>query len=136
MTGGLLVGGDWIGVDLPGDVLTLTIDGGGERWTLDGKPLHGGDGVELLSEGERRWCGPCDGEGWRAGDGGRVRCPDCGGRGYLFRPVWIPVRFEYRNGKGEAYLYPRLPGGGGELRHGLTVRPGDGLRARQRVAPW
>lgn len=136
MTGGLLVGGDWIGVDLPGDVLTLTIDGGGERWTLDGKPLHGGDGVELLSEGERQWCPACNGEGWRAGGAGRVRCPDCGGRGYLFLPVWLPVRFEYRNGSGEAYLYPRLPGGGGELRHALTVRPGDGLRARQRAAPW
>jgi len=80
LTGGLLVGGDWIGVDLPGDVLTLTIDGGGERWTVDRKPLHGGDGVELLSEGERQWCPRCNGEGWRAGDAGRVRCPGESGR--------------------------------------------------------
>lgn len=127
-----MTGESWIGAVLPGDVLSLTVDSGGERWMLDGKPLHGGDGVELLSEGLRRSCGPCDGEGWRTGGAGRVRCADCGGRGYLFSAVWIPVRFEYRNdgnGTGEAYLYPRIPGGG-ELRHALTVRAGDGLRVR------
>ena len=115
----------WVRADLPGDPLVLTIDAGGERWTLTGKPCHGGDGIELLTEGERRDCAGCDG-------GGRA-CPDCGGRGYTFAPLWLRVRFEYDNagdGTGEAFLYVRAPGGGGEARHAIRVRKGDALRCR------
>lgn len=124
-----------IGGVLPGAPLVLTVGPGGERWTLDGTPCHAGTGLELLTEGESRDCGPCEGEG-RIGDfdaDTRRACPECGGRGYLFAPLWLRVRFEYRNdgdGTGEAFLYVRGPGLGGEERHAIRVRNGDGLRCR------
>jgi hypothetical protein len=120
----------WIGPVLPGDALVLTINAGGERWTLGQLALHAGDGLELLTEGERRWCEACNGEG--------RRCLDCGGRGYLFRGRWCPVRFEYVNagdGTGHALLYLAGPGLGGEERHAIRVRKGDGLRLRAAPCP-
>ena len=63
----------WIGAELPGSPLVLTVDSGGERWTLAGRPLHAGDGLELLTEGEHTACHQCDGEGGA--------CRECGGRG-------------------------------------------------------
>ena len=150
----------WIGAVLPGAPLVLTVGPGGERWTLDGKPCHGGDGFELLTEGESRECTACEGDGVTRGPflldaepwpppylppaeraaaqnapprPAPNRCPDCDGRGYTFAPLWLRVRFEYRNagdGTGEAFLYVRAPGGGGEERHAIRVRRGDALRCR------
>lgn len=118
---------------IPGAPLVLTVDTGGERWTLEGRPLHGGDRIDVLAEGIRSTCGTCDGEG-RVGEGERRgRCPDCDGRGYLFAPLWWPARFEYRNdadGTGPAFLYLPVVGGGGAQRHAIEVRNGDELRCR------
>lgn len=136
-----MIAPDLVRGELPGAPLVLTLDGGGERWTLDGRQLHAGDGVELLTErldadAGARWCGTCNGEG-RAGAGeARRTCPDCGGRGYPFVPLWLPVRFEYSNagdGTGSAYLYVRGPGLGGDLRHAIELRgSADGARVRCR----
>jgi len=108
----------WIGAELPGSPLVLTVDSGGERWNLAGRPLHAGDGLELLTEGERSPCRPCDEQG----------CAECGGRGYTFAPLWLRVGFEYVNGKSEALLYLRAPGA--EREHAIRVRAGDRLRCR------
>lgn len=116
-----MTGEPWIGADLPGDVLRLELDAGGERWHLGPRPVHAGDELELLSEAARRRCPDC-GEG----------CDTCDWRGYLFRPLWLPVRFEYvnaRDGSGCAYLYPPLPGAGGSTGR-IEVRKGYGLRLR------
>ena len=123
--------------DLPGAPLVLTVDAGGERWTLDGGPLHGGDGIDLLAEGDRERCEDCRGEGTVAAGAQRRSCPACAGRGYLFSALWLPVRFEYRNdgdGTGPAFLYLALPGGGVDVRHAIEVRRGDRLRCRLRPA--
>jgi hypothetical protein len=114
-----------VGAELPGDLLVLALDTGGERWHLAGRPLHAGDVIELLTEGPRATCRACDGES--------SRCASCGGRGYLFAPAWIAVRFEYVNagdGTGEASLYLRLPAGRFEARHAIRARRGDALRCR------
>ena len=132
-----MIPAEWVRAALPGSPLVLTVDTGGERWRCDGKPLHGGAGLELLTEGERRGCAPCDGEG-RVGEGeARGACFACGGRGYTFAPLWLRVRFEYQNagdGSGEALLYVRGPGLGGEEHHAIRVRRGEGLRCRWPVA--
>ena len=126
---------EWVRADLPGSPLVLTVGPGGERWTLDGKPCHAGEGFELLIEGEGRNCDTCEGEG-RIGDWDadtRRACLDCGGRGYTFAPLWLRVRFEYQNagdGTGEALLYVRAPGGGEKDHHAIRVRKGEGLRFR------
>lgn len=130
----------------PGAPLVLTVDAGGERWTLEGRAVHAGEVIEVLAEASRAPCATCDGEGrvdealtvrraWVAvGEStGRARCPDCDGRGYLFAPAWWPARFEYRNagdGTGPAFLYLPLAGGGFEVRHAVEVRAGDGMRFR------
>lgn len=125
---------DGLGDERRGLPLVLTLDAGGERWTLAGAPVHAGDGLYLLTEGDRSWCRECDGEG-RHGEGeDRRECERCHGRGYTFVPLWIGVRFEYVNrgdGTGEALLYVRGPGLGGEDRHAIRVRNGDGLRLRR-----
>ena len=122
-----------IGAELPGAPLVLTVDTGGERWTLDGRPLHGGDRVEVLAEVDRQPCADCDGEG-RAGEGdGRHRCPACIGRGYTFEALWLPVLFEYVNagdGSGVAYLYPPIFGALPEERNAIHIRRGDAVRCR------
>ena len=128
---------EWVRAELPGFPLVLTLDAGGGRWRCDGRPLHGGDGLDLLTEGESRWCDPCHGEGCTVEGEARRTCPDCGGRGYTFAPLWVPVRFEYQNagdGTGEALLYVRAPGGGGKDHHAIRVRRGEGLRFRLPVS--
>lgn len=112
----------WIGADLPGNLLVLTVDGGGERWTLDGAPLHAGRAVEVLLEAERRPCG-C-----REDD-----CARCGGRGFLFRPLWLRAQFEFRNdgdGSGPAFLYLDLVGARRQPRHAIELHADDGVRCR------
>ena len=138
-----MIPAEWVRAELPGSPLVLTVDAGGERWRCNGRPLHGGDRLDLLTEGESRWCDPCHGEGCTVegeayrphATGGRCTCPDCGGRGYTFAPVWVAVRFEYRNagdGTGEALLYVRAAGGGRKDHHAIRVRNGDSLRFRLR----
>ena len=127
---------DRIGASLPGAPLVLTVDTGGERWTLDGAPLHGGDGIDLLAEGESEPCGDCHGEGRIEAGASKRACPGCAGRGYLFVALWLPVRFEYRNdgdGTGPAFLYLSLACGGVDVRHAIEVRKGDRLRCRRRA---
>lgn len=110
----------WVGAALPGLPLVLTVDAGGERWTLDARPLSDGDGVELLTEGDCCECPRCEGTGGALRDGRPVKrttrssglypaaCPECGGRGYSFLPVWLRVRFEYE-GAGAPLLCLRVP---------------------------
>lgn len=127
----------FLGAELPGAPLVLTVDAGGERWMLDGLPLHAGDGVELLVEGEREPCARCEAEGVLVVEDQRTTCPGCAGRGYRFRALWLPVRFEYRNdgdGSGPAFLYAALAGGGVRERHAIEVRSGDWLRCRRPTA--
>ena len=104
---------------LPGVAPVLTVDAGGERWLLDGLPLHAGDGVEVLAVAERAPCPACDCE---------HGCPVCGGSGELLRPTWWPARWEYRNA-GDGLLYLPLCCGR-EERHAVRVNAGDGLRLR------
>ena len=129
-----MTGPEWVGAAVPGYPLVLTVDAGGERWTLTGRPLHAGDGVELLTEGERHGCRSCDGEGrWPGPTGSGEACPDCGGRGYAYAALWLRVRFEYVNagdGTGEALLYVSGPGLGGADHHAIRVRRGEALRCR------
>lgn len=125
-----------LGAELPGAPLVLTVDAGGERWTLDGAPLHGGDGIDLLAEGDREPCEDCHEEGTVEAGAQRRSCPACAGRGYLFIALWLPVRFEYRNdgdGNGPAFLYLRLACGGVDVRQAIEVRKGDRLRCRRRA---
>ncbi|GDX83637.1 hypothetical protein LBMAG42_54480 [Deltaproteobacteria bacterium] len=141
-----MIPAELVTAELPGSPLVLTVDAGGERWTLDGKPCHAGDSFELLTEGATSECSRCEGTGRVHKNGGPVtratgwrsldrvsHCPACGGRGYLFAPLWLRVRFEQQNagdGTGEALLYVRGPGLGGEERHAIRVRRGEGLRIR------
>ena len=129
----------------PGALLTLVLDAGGERWTLDGRPVHAGDGLEVLVWAERADCPSCDGEGLAVGDFAataagadvatlpRPRCPDCDGDGELYRGDWLRFRFEYANrgdGTGHALLYVQLWNGAGAERLALRVERGDLVRCR------
>jgi hypothetical protein len=141
----------------PGAPLRLALDAGGERWTLDGRPVHAGEALEALLRAEAATCPRCRGEGRRIPDtyphepgadcdcpicdGGvmpeRVRCPACDGDGELYRPVWLAVRFEYHNagdGSGHALLYPRLWHGAGAERLAVRVEGEDLVRCRWPVA--
>ena len=116
----------------PGEWLTLTLDKGGERWTLDGRPLHAGDEVEVLLRGEGRMCSTCDGEGKLDGNE-HPECPDCEGDGDLYRPAWCPARFEFQNhfdGTGHALLFLPLWHGAHADRLALRVEQGDRVRCR------
>jgi hypothetical protein len=110
---------------LPGDLADLRVDAGGERWHLAGKPLHAGEGVELLISDARTWCPTCEAEG--------SDCRDCGGAGEWIRLAWVRVRFEYQNqgdGTGCALLYLSLPGLNSTTRHAVELHKGDGARLR------
>lgn len=72
-----------------GHPLELVVEPGGDRWHLAGRPLHAGDGVELLLE-DHRWC-TCD---------ETEPCARCDGARAFIRPRWVRVRFEYQNGRG------------------------------------
>jgi len=114
---------------LPGGPLDLRVGPGGERWHLDGKPLHAGAALELLTASARAWCPTC-------GDDGPANpstCPDCGGCEQWIRPAWVSVRFEYWNagdGSGSALLYLALPGLNSTDRHAIEIHNGDGARLR------
>lgn len=95
----------------PGHVLRCQQEPGGDRWHLDGQPVHAGSGVELLMLGDGVDC-DCD-EG----------CAHCGGRCSRHMPRWVRCRFEFRNTNGHepvAWLY--LPVLGANAR--VTVEPG------------
>lgn len=142
--------------DGPGELLTLTLDKGGERWTLDGRPLHAGEALEVLLRGDGRACPACGGEGRLPGpacppdgecpdcpavspacdDVAPAECPDCDGHGDLYRPAWLHVRFEFHNagdGTGYALLFPALWHGAHADRLALRVLREDRVRARW---PW
>lgn len=107
-----------------GAPLELVLDGGGDRWHLAGEPVHAGQALELLCE-DRRWC-EC-----REGDA----CDRCDGARELVKPWWLPVRFEYRNGRGgpesRALLYlPLHVATGRRPSLELTPAAGAGLRLR------
>ena len=93
----------------PGSHLERHQDAGGDRWHLDGRPIHAGVGLELLVESDARACLTCDGEGTyypATGDG--YDCPDCAGSGTRARAGWLRCRFEYQNTNGAepvAWLY-------------------------------
>ena len=111
---------------LPGGLADLRVDAGGERWHLDGRPLHAGNGVELLTAAERTWCPTCN-------EDTAASCGDCGGAGEWIRLAWVRVRFEYQNqgdGSGCALLYLSLPGLNSTTRHAVELRKGDGARLR------
>ena len=114
----------------PGDLLVPTLGKGGERWTLDERPLHAGDVVEVLLLGDGRMCSTCDdGDGKLDG----ADCPGCDGDGGLYQPAWLPVRSEFHNaedGTGYALLFLALWHGAHAERLALHVERGDRVRAR------
>lgn len=120
--------------ELPGVLLDLRRDAGGERWHLEGRPLHAGDRLDLLTA-TTCWCPVCRGEGWdydgpRDADGEATRCSACDGHGQLYRPAWLVVRFEYAT-PGLALLYLELPGLLPQERHAIQVQVGDLVRCRR-----
>ena len=124
--------------DMPGAPMELRLDAGGERWHLEGRPLHAGGRLELLTATARSSCPTCRGEGTdykgpKDAEGEYPRCSVCDGHGQLFRPAWLPVRFEYSNagdGSGHALLYLDLPGQWTQARHAIQVQAGDQVRCR------
>lgn len=119
-----------IGAELPGAPLVLTVDTGGERWILDGRPLHAGDCVEVLAEGPRVLCEMCAmyRGSERSDEYDPSTCMVCGGLDYTAPALWLPARFEVR--PGVALLYLPIFGALSEARHALQVRPGDAVRCR------
>lgn len=113
---------------LPGLPLEHGTDAGGERWKLDGKPLHAGDLVELLTVAERAWCPTCGEDGPRDPS----TCPDCAGCEEWIRPLWVSVRFEYA--PGVARLFLRFPPmlEVDRTRAALELSPGEADRAHLR----
>ena len=118
-----------IGAELPGSLLVLTADTGGERWTLDGRPLSAGVVVDVLTEGRRESCQMCSMYfgSERCDEYDASTCTVCGGLGYTAEVAWLAVRFESRPGVALPYL-PIF--GAGEAHHALQVRPGDAVRCR------
>lgn len=76
-----------------GHALELIPDAGGDRWWLDGRPIHAGDDLFLLVETRDAWCPGC------GDDDARKRCVTCGGAGRLVDVGAVRVRFEFRNAR-------------------------------------
>lgn len=108
-----------------GCALDYVPDAGGDRWALDGRPLHAGDAVELLTTAGRRWCSCREDES----------CARCGDARELVTAAWLPVRFEFWNDRGgpgaRVYLViPALVADGARPRVELDLAGAGGVRLR------
>jgi hypothetical protein len=127
-----------------GHALELRPDGGGDRWYLAGRPVHAGEGLELLGEAGRRPCGCAERGGPCAVCGAELDGrPEILGDRELVIPTWLPVRFEYRNGRNgpDSRVYLVVPaivasGGRAQARPRLELDrdTAGGLRLRWPIA--
>jgi hypothetical protein len=109
----------------PGWPLELRQDAGGDRWHVADRPVSAGAALELAVRTDARRCKHCQGDG----------CDQCNDRGEHYTLTWLPVRFEYFNGRNgpdsRAFLY--LPTWGTRSAR-IEVDPVNGPAVRVRHA--